>query len=100
MEKDTGRYLIETTGGDKNYDGEKYHTFDISNNEKTSLTVEKSWLGVEPDALKEVTASNYRAAVTDEELEAGKLDGDKMCIRDRSRIGAGRDNNGQTFRRE
>lgn len=76
VEKDTGRYLIETTGGDKNYDGEKYHTFDISNNEKTSLTVEKSWLGVEPDALKEVTASIYRAAVTDEELEAGKLDGD------------------------
>lgn len=76
VEKDTGRYLIETTGGDKNYDGEKYHTFDISNNEKTSLTVEKSWLGVEPGALKEVTASIYRAAVTDEELEAGKLDGD------------------------
>ena len=24
VEKDTGRYLIETTGGDKNYDGEKY----------------------------------------------------------------------------
>ena len=79
VEKDTGRYLIETTGGDKNYDGEKYHTFDISNNEKTSLTVEKSWLGVEPDALKEVTASIYRAAVTDEELEAGKLDGDSRA---------------------
>ena len=51
----------------------------VENVAVTSLTVEKSWLGVEPGALKEVTASIYRAAVTDEELEAGKLDGDSRA---------------------
>lgn len=79
MEEDSGRYLIETTAGHEEYDGDKYYALDISNNEKTWFTVEKSWLGVEPDEKQEVTAAIYRAAVTEAELEEGKLKGDEKA---------------------
>lgn len=72
-ELESGNYLVETEDGMTTYDGKQYFTLNIENNEKTSLTVQKNWYGVDSADKKDVIAGLYRAAVTDEELASGSL---------------------------